>query len=329
MDDTLMYDGGAVKALGGGRIGGYLVLFSGPNDPDLERDYFTKSTDFFIDSGDQRPILYRHGVHPLIKSRKLGKATLTIDDLGVFAEGELELRDKYEKFLYTMAEKGKLGWSSGSMNHLVEKSANGKSFEVISWPIGEASLTPTPVEGRTRALPLKELASEGEIDFDAGVKSLEQEESDHQFSIDGIPSLKSFCEAVAPNSLKDGVYRSQSAADAVKGYITYTRILGEAYDSYTSRLVKRTENRFLKEGREIDASTIAQNEQAIADIEKIESAFASVKESLLGIRRISEMTKAEQRAMDEKARLALWNYSRISGFEPKELNNAASTSEHV
>lgn len=327
MDETLMYDGGAVKALGGGKVGGYLVLFSTEKDPDLEGDYFTKSTDFFIDSGDKRPILYRHGVHPLIKSRQLGKATLTIDELGVFAEGELNLRDKYEKFLYAMAEKGKLGWSSGSMNHLVEKSANGKSFEVISWPIGEASLTPCPVEGRTQATTLKSLEDEQEIDFDAAIKSLEpKEEEEVQFSIDGIPSLKEFCEAVAPNSLKNGSHRSQSAADAAKGYITYTRILGEAFDSYTSRLVKRTENRFLKEGRELDSSTVAQVEQAIADIERVEPAFQSIKDSLLGIRKIAEMTKAQQRAMDEKAKLALWNYYRISGTEPKELENVSRSS---
>src|SRR5687767_10948561 len=83
-DDTLAFYGGSVKALGGGKVGGYLVLFSGPDDPDLQGDYFTKSTDFFIESGESRPILYRHGVHPVIKSRKLGKATITIDDAGVF-----------------------------------------------------------------------------------------------------------------------------------------------------------------------------------------------------------------------------------------------------
>ena len=33
MEETLAFYGGAVKALGGGKVGGYLVLFSGPTTP--------------------------------------------------------------------------------------------------------------------------------------------------------------------------------------------------------------------------------------------------------------------------------------------------------
>lgn len=317
-NESLTYYGGAVKALGGGKIGGHLILFT-PNSPDLQGDYFTKDTDFFLENGETRPILYRHGAHPVIKSRKLGRATLTVDDVGVFLEGELNLRDNYEKAIYKLAEMGKLGWSSGSMGHLVTKKPNGKSLEIVSWPIGEASLTPNPVEGRTAAIPLKSL-EEMEI-LDDYIKELEQVEQDEQFSIDGIPAIKAFCEAVAPMSLKDGSHRSESAADAAKEFITITKILGEAYDSYTSRLVKRTEHRFLKEGREIDSSTVAQVEQAVKDIESIETAIQAIKDSLLGIQKLSEMTKAEQKAMDEQARFALWNYYRLSGYKAEELEN--------
>lgn len=323
--DTLAFYGGAVKALGGGKVGGYLVLFSGPSDPDLQGDYFTKETDFLIDSGESRPILYRHGVHPVIKSKKLGKATIKIDDVGVFVEGELELRDKYIRAIYALAEKGQLGWSSGSMTHLVSRDAHGKSFEIKSWPIGEASLTPMPVEGRTAAFPLKDLG-EDEIDLEEMVKSLDQEEYDQLFSIEGIPSIKAFCEAVAPNSLKDGSHRSESAANAAKEFITITKILGEAYDSYASRLVKRTESRFLKQGREIDPATVKQVESTLADMERVNCAFQSVKESLGGIKKIADMSVAEQRAMNERARIAMWELCNISGLKPEELENAGSTS---
>jgi hypothetical protein len=313
--------GGAIKALGGGKVGGYLVLFTGPNSPDLQGEFFTKSTDFFIENGDKRPIFYRHGAHPVIKSRRLGSATLSIDDVGVFLEGELALRDNYEKGIYSLAEQGKLGWSSGSMGHLVTKKPNGKSMEILTWAIGEASLTPNPVEGRTTALPLKSLIEEEEL-LDDYVKEFDQEQHDQQFNLDdGIPSIKRFCEAVAPMSLKDGTHRSESAANAAKEFITITKILGEAYDSYMSRLVKRTEHRFLKEGREIDSSTVSQVEKAVKDIETIETAIGAIKDSLQGIRKLSEMTKTEQKAMDEQARFALWNYYRISGYKPEELEN--------
>lgn len=318
--DTLTFQGGAVKALGGGKIGGYLVLFSGADDPDLQGDYFTKATDLYVDSGETRPILYRHGAHPVIKSRKLGKATLTIDDVGVFVEGELELRDKYEKAIYGLAEKGKLGWSSGSMSHLVSKNANGKSFEITSWPIGEASLTPAPVEGRTHATPLKEIViDDDEMDFDSIVKEVEQDQYDEQFSIDGIPAIKHFCEAVSPTSMKDGSARSKAAVDATKEFNTVGKLIGEAFHSYASRLVRRTENRFLKEGREIHPATVQQVNQLLTEIGRIEFAFSSVKEALQGLKNISEMTITEQKALDEQARHGLWNFCRISGTTPEEL----------
>lgn len=324
--DMLAFNGGAVKALGGGKVGGYLVMFSGPEDPDLQGDYFTKGTDFMIDSGDQRPILYRHGVHPVIKSQKLGRAKLTIDEVGVFVEGELELRDRYEKAIYAMAEQGKLGWSSGSMSHLVSKSTNGKSSEIVIWPIGEASLTPAPVEGRTSAFPIKEIViDDDELDFDSVVKSVEQDQYDEQFSLDGIPSIKSFCESVSPTSMKDGSQRSEAAVNATKEFITVARVLGEGFHSYASRLVRRTENRFLKEGREIHPATVQQVQQLLGEIGRVESAFGSVKDALQGLSTISEMSIAEQRALDQRARTALIEHCRISGTTLEEFNDGTST----
>lgn len=320
MNESLTYYGGEVKAMGGGKIAGHLIIFTGADSPDLQGDHFTKATDFFIDSGDQRPILYRHGMHPVIKARKLGKARLTVDDVGVFIEGELEIRDKYEKAIYQLAEKGKLGWSSGSMSHLVTRKPNGKSMEILSWPIGEASLTPNPVEGRTSAIPLKSLMEEEELDFDEVIKSLDQE-SNLNFDLAGIPAISRFCESVAPNSLKDGSQRSAAAADAGKEFITIANVLGEAIYSYASRLVRRSEHRFLKSGREIDASTVAQVEALLSEIERVQPAFENVKAALSGIRSLSQMSVAEQKAMNEKARLALWDYCRITGTTPEDFNN--------
>lgn len=321
MTESLTYYGGEVKALGDGRIGGYLVLFT-PGSPDLQGDFFTKSTDFFIDSGDQRPILYRHGAHPVIKSRQLGKAQVTIDDVGVFIEGELALRDKYEKAIYTLAEKGKLGWSSGSMGHLVTRKPNGKSFEITSWPIGEASLTPNPVEGRTAAIPLKSLVEE-DLDFDQVIKSFDEAKPEQkiEFDLAGTPAISRFCEAVAPNSFKDGAQRSAAAADAIKEFITIGRIMGEAFFSDHSRLVRRGEHRFVKSNREIDAATLEQSRAYVKDIEQAQAAFEEVKSALQQILQVSEMGLTQQKALDEQARFELWNFGRITGKTPEELRN--------
>lgn len=327
LDGTLAFYGGAVKALGGGKIGGYGVIFSGAKDHDLQGEYFTKSTDFELEPGERRSIYYRHATHPQIQNRKLGKAVLKeVDEAGAFFEGELNLRDDYERYIYKLAEMGKLGWSTGSAPHLVRKELHvdgeHKASEIKSWPIIEISLTPCPVEARTSAFPVKSL--EGEIDeLDVLIKS--DEEYDEDFAIDGTPAIKHFCEVVSPTSMKDGSARSKAAVDATKEFNTIGKLLGEGFHSYASRLVRRTENRFLKEGREIHPATVQQVDELLREIGRIESAFGSVKDALSGIKKISDMSIAEQRAMNERARHEMWNFCRISGLKPEEIEHGSTS----
>jgi hypothetical protein len=154
IDETLIVYGGAVKALGGGRIGGYLVRFSTDEDPDLEGEFFTKETDF--GESETGVVYYQHGLDEVLKRRKIGRATHKMDEFGVWAEAQLDLRDKYERFIYSMAEKGKMGWSSGTAGHLVEREQRGKAIWLKSWPLGlDDTLTPIPAEPRNTAVPLK------------------------------------------------------------------------------------------------------------------------------------------------------------------------------
>src|SRR3990172_10961846 len=133
-EETLVYFGEAVKALGDGKIGGYLVRFTTDKDPDLKGEFFTKDTDF----GDAEigTVYYQHGMDPVLKRRTFGKASHKVDDFGVWAEAQLKLRDEYEKFLYELAEKGKLGWSSGTAAHLTEYEQKGNAVWIKSWPLG-------------------------------------------------------------------------------------------------------------------------------------------------------------------------------------------------
>jgi phage head maturation protease len=145
-----------VKDLGGGRIGGYLVRFSGPGDPDLTGDFFTKETDFGPHT--QTPIYYQHGMDATLQRRSLGQAAIRKDDVGIWVEAQLSLRDAYEQEIYALAQAGKLGWSSGTAGHLVEREQTGKAYHIKSWPLGlDASLTPTPAEPRTLAVAMKSL----------------------------------------------------------------------------------------------------------------------------------------------------------------------------
>jgi HK97 family phage major capsid protein len=157
LDESLVVLGGAVKALGNGKIGGYLVKFSTDADPDLVGDFFTKETEFGQHTSS--PVFYAHGADEVLKRRILGQAKLTEDDFGVWAAAQLHLRDDYEKFLYGMAEKGKLGWSSGTVAHLVERTQVGKAYRIDRWSLGlDASLTPQPAEPRAVVIPLKSYA---------------------------------------------------------------------------------------------------------------------------------------------------------------------------
>lgn len=158
-EEDMIYYGEAVKALGNGKLGGYLVRFTNPNEPDLDGDYFTAETDF--GDANKSPVYYQHGQDPVLKKRKLGSAELKKDDFGVWAEAQLSMRDEYEKFIYEMAERGKLGWSSGTAGHLIEEQQYGKVYWIKSWPLGlDASLTPTPAEPRNSAMPLKSIKFE-------------------------------------------------------------------------------------------------------------------------------------------------------------------------
>ncbi len=145
--DVVTNVGGAIKALGSGAVGGYLVRF---NTPDITRyrDTFLKSTYYGrskkVDAYLHHAMLDTpHADQPLTNEAELG-----MDDVGITVKLVLDLRSKYEKALHDLVEQNKLGWSSGAPAHLVRRSAQKNGTHIISrWPIAEASLTPSPGSG--------------------------------------------------------------------------------------------------------------------------------------------------------------------------------------
>jgi HK97 family phage major capsid protein len=147
---TVVTYGGVVKALPDNKVGGYLVTFGGL---DMTGDYFDKDTDFGEYS--RLPVLYHHGFDEKMKTRRIGTAEVKQDDLGLWAEAQLNMRDEYEKMVYEMVQNGKLGWSSGAAAHVVNKEENEKGSHITQWYMAEASLTPCPAEPRNSVIPLK------------------------------------------------------------------------------------------------------------------------------------------------------------------------------
>ncbi|PJF22393.1 MAG: hypothetical protein CUN56_06245, partial [Phototrophicales bacterium] len=128
------------------RVGGYLVVWGDAAQRDLEGEYFTPETEFGLTWYDQRPVLYQHGLDPQLKAAVIGQIdTLRMDDIGIWAEAQLDLRHRYVQTVRRLIEKGVLAWSSGSLPHLVDVAADGR---IKRWIIVEGSLTPTPAEPR-------------------------------------------------------------------------------------------------------------------------------------------------------------------------------------
>jgi len=75
------------------------------------------------------------------------------------------MADSYQKMIQELAKSGKLGYSSGATGHMVErkKMADGR-YEITRWPIGEASLTPTPAEPMNMVKSLKDMYGDMEDD---------------------------------------------------------------------------------------------------------------------------------------------------------------------
>lgn len=170
-DDTLVSFGEPIKAErlddGSVKLGGYLVRYSTEADPDVTGDYFTKDTDFgtaaesFTWFNHRLPVKFGNTAVDY-RERLSAKAKLTKDDAGVFAEIVLKARNAYEEKIAELGLAGKLGWSSGTASHLVDRkmSPNREAQEITRWILGlDASLTPTPAEPRNAVVPIKSLFS--------------------------------------------------------------------------------------------------------------------------------------------------------------------------
>ena len=107
LKEEMVYFGDSVKATQDGRIGGYLIRFSTPSDPDLTKEYFDAKSDIHIPS--DLPLLYSHGMDKHFKKQPIGKSlSIKIDDVGAWVESQLNMRDEYEKAVYAMVEAGKM-----------------------------------------------------------------------------------------------------------------------------------------------------------------------------------------------------------------------------
>ena len=231
MKENLIYFGGQVKALGDGKVGGYLVRYGNPDEPDLVGDYFTKDTDLGLEEGSKVPVYYEHGFDNVLKNRKIGRGTIKFDDAGAWLDAQLEMRDDYERMLYKMAEDGKLGWSSGAASHLVERELVGKSHYIKSWVVAEASLTPQPAEPRNGVVTVKSIyqsSEDVEETPEQEVKEVQSMEATMPEEIKEVIDVQAIAEAAAEQAVKK---YAESQPQVKAGYV-------EVIEDETDKAVK-------------------------------------------------------------------------------------------
>jgi len=130
-----------------GLVAGYGLPFGGPlNGRDLEGEFFDKDTDFALDwfPNEGRPSLYDHGTDAAIKTSVVGRqVSKRIDpDVGIWVETQLNMAHRYADAIMQLAQEEALGFSSGSIKHLIV--VDDKTGRIERWPWVEQSLTPVP-----------------------------------------------------------------------------------------------------------------------------------------------------------------------------------------
>lgn len=123
-------------------VAGYGVIFGGA---DLEGDTFTKATNFMLDLVPQKLVCYDHTMSAQVPHVIGTVKSVTADETGLWVEAELKRSEDYVEAVLKLIERGVIGWSSGSVPHLVRREAK----SITQWPVIEWSLTPTPAEPRT------------------------------------------------------------------------------------------------------------------------------------------------------------------------------------
>lgn len=184
MKDTKVH----IKAVDGDSITvvGYGVVFGGK---DLVGESFSPETDFQLDLVPKKPVFYDHRLAE-IKSHLGVTDAIKQDEFGLWLEAQLDRSKDYIKEILELIEKGVLGWSSGSVPHLVDVLEGGK---IKTWPIVEFSLTPTPAEPRTLGVQHLRTALEAAgIDVPANLLAAEESTKD----IESVVSILSNNETI-------------------------------------------------------------------------------------------------------------------------------------
>lgn len=145
-------EGQIIQRLSRSHIGGYLCLWG-----DRSRKIAGEWDEWFSpDTAGLTSIYEEMGALPVLFHATGAGATTSIpiglvdgmefDDVGLWIEAQIKLRNEYEHMIEPLVEQQGLGWAPGTLPHAcrVQRSTG----KILRWPIVEASMTPAPVEWR-------------------------------------------------------------------------------------------------------------------------------------------------------------------------------------
>lgn len=255
-DDALVYAGDEIKATrlddGNIKLAGYLVRYGDATKTDVTGDYFTAQTDYGKAETSEGWFNHRLPVSyegkRVVYDEQLPDVKLTKDDIGVFAEIILGARNEYEKIIAEMGFAGKLGWSSGTAPHLVDRKQVGNAQEITRWHLGlDASLTPTPAEPRNTVQPIKSfilpevVITNKDVEKEVEVKTIGENKMDFtkeelKAMLDGNKSeLTDVIKAEAKTAAESAVEAAIKALPEVKAGIDLTVEKDEADQPWKSK----------------------------------------------------------------------------------------------
>lgn len=152
MTTRMIAMGGNIRMASNGRLEGYLVRFTSPDEVDTYGTWFDANTDYMTDDHPivGTPIYYNHGMDRRIGVNKLATVTDSrIDAKGLWIEAELQQQELYLEWVRELEQKAQqrngrgLGFSSGAWEQSVRVGDDG---HIDRWAIIEGSLTLIPAD---------------------------------------------------------------------------------------------------------------------------------------------------------------------------------------
>lgn len=138
----------------GAIIGGYLLLWGDEKHKDLQKQFFTKSSELWLDKYPVVPALFHHGLDPAVGLSVVGhRLKAQVEERGVWVKHWIDKANKFWAWVEPLLKAEKLFYSPGSANHLVRIDA--KTGEIFSYPVIEDTLTPIPAQ--PRLLPMEQI----------------------------------------------------------------------------------------------------------------------------------------------------------------------------